>query len=239
MKDYTKQTPEATQDSTVGFDAGLRSYMVGVYKNMGLALFISGLCAYFAGTSEAYITTVFSNKILYWGIALSPLALVIFLGVKINSLKYGTAKIVFLVFSVLMGLSLASIFMIYTEASIFKMFLVTSGTFAGMSLYGYTTKRDLTGFGSFLIMGVIGIFIAMIVNYFLQSSILEFAISVIGVFIFIGLTAYDTQRIKNMYFQLAGQGEALKKAALMGALSLYLDFINLMIMMLRLFGERR
>ena len=137
------------------------------------------------------------------------------MGVKIHKMKYSSAQMLFWGFSILMGLSMASIFVVYTQASIFKMFLVTSGTFGGMSLYGYTTKRDLTGIGSFLRMGVLGIIIAMIVNMFLQSSALEFVVSIIGVFIFIGLTAYDTQKIKREYFLLVGQGEVLKKAALM------------------------
>ena len=243
MKDFTKIT-QSGADSAVQYDAGLRSYMIGVYKNMGLALAISGFLAFFAGNPsspffETYANTVYTNPILFWIIALAPLGMVLLLNFRIHKMSYASAKMTFWGFSVLMGLSLSTIMTAYTDASIFKMFFVTAATFAAMSLYGYTTKRDLTGMGSFLMMGLIGIIIASVVNIFLQSSALEFVVSILGVFIFIGLTAYDTQKIKNTYFQLAGQGEILKKAALMGALSLYLDFINLMIMLLRLFGERR
>lgn len=237
MRDYTNVNQSSA--NAVQFDAGLRSYMIGVYKNMGLALLVSGMIAYFTGNSQAYVETVYTNSILQIVIMFAPLALVLFLNFKINKISYYTTNLIFWSFSILMGLSLSWIFLAFVETSIFKMFFVTAATFGAMSLYGYTTKRDLTGMGSFLMMGLFGIIIASIVNIFLQSSALEFAVSVLGVFIFIGLTAYDTQKIKDTYFQLAGQGEILKKAALMGALRLYLDFINLMIMLLRLFGERR
>ena len=168
---------------------------------------------------------------------LSPLALVFLLSARVAKMSVGAAQATFWVFATLMGASLAYIFIIYTETSIARVFFITAGTFGAMSLYGYTTKKDLTGWGSFLFMGLIGIIIASIVNFFLASSALHFAISVIGVLVFVGLTAYDTQRIKNSYYEGDSTAVASKKA-IMGALSLYLDFINLFLMMLRLFGSR-
>ncbi|PIR34463.1 MAG: hypothetical protein COV36_00830 [Alphaproteobacteria bacterium CG11_big_fil_rev_8_21_14_0_20_44_7] len=239
MRDFTKVTSSVASVENAGFDAGLRKHMLKVYNYMGLALVVSGLLSYFAGHSEAYIQTVFTNPILYWGIALAPLAMVFFLSIRIEKMSMQTAQITFWAFASVMGLSLASIFLMYTEASIFKTFLATAGTFGAMSLYGYTTKRDLSGMGSFLIMGLFGIIIASVVNIFLQSSALDFAVSILGVLIFIGLTAYDTQRIKQLYFVHGGQGETGGKAAIMGALSLYLDFINLLLFLLRFMGDRR
>jgi len=169
---------------------------------------------------------------------LAPLGLVFYFSFKINKMSLSTAQTTFWIFSTLMGLSLASIFIVYTGASITRVFFITSGTFAAMSLYGYTTKRDLTNWGGFLMMGLIGIIIASIVNIFMKSTAMYFAISIIGVLIFVGLTAYDTQKIKNMYYAADSETQSGKKA-IMGALRLYLDFINLFIMLLRLFGQRR
>jgi FtsH-binding integral membrane protein len=168
----------------------------------------------------------------------SPLAFVLALSFGINKMQASTAQTVFWAFAAVMGLSLANIFLLYTGASITRVFFITAGTFAGMSLYGYTTKRDLTGMGSFLMMGLIGIIIASVVNMFLASSALHFVISVVGVLIFVGLTAYDTQKIKSMYLE-ADVAEVMSKKVIMGALTLYLDFINLFVMLLRLFGDRR
>jgi hypothetical protein len=173
-----------------------------------------------------------------WIVMLSPLGFVLALSFGINRMSPSMAQAVFWGFSAVMGLSLAHIFLSYTGTSIARVFFITSGTFAGMSLYGYTTKRDLTGLGSFMFMGLIGIIIASIVNMFLQSSAMHFVISVIGVLVFVGLTAYDTQKIKSMYAESDGSETASKKA-IMGALTLYLDFINLFMMLLRLFGDRR
>ena len=169
---------------------------------------------------------------------LAPLGFVFYLSARVHKMSLSSAQITFWIFSAIMGLSLASIFIVYTQASIARVFFISSGTFAAMSLYGYTTKKDLTKLGGFLFMGLIGIIIASLVNLFFQSSAVHFAISVIGVLVFVGLTAYDTQRIKEMYY--AGDSESARgKKALMGALRLYLDFINLFIMLLRLFGQRR
>ena len=169
---------------------------------------------------------------------LAPVGLVFFLAARVHAMSAGAAQATFWIYASLMGLSLASIFLVFTGQSIARVFFITAGTFAGVSLYGYTTKRDLSGFGTFLFMGVIGILLASIVNIFLASSALQFAISVIGVLLFTGLTAYDTQRIKELYSDL-DDSEIFGKKALMGALTLYLDFINLFIMLMQLLGNRR
>lgn len=222
---------------TAGVDMGLRSYMIQVFNLMAMALGLTGLVAMGASTSPAFMAAIFGSP-LKWVIMLAPLAVVFFLSFRIETLKYSTAQAVFWAYSALMGLSLSAIFLVYTGESIARVFFITASTFAAMSLYGYTTKRDLTGFGSFLFMGLIGIIIAGLVNLFLQSSVMQMAISAISVLVFTGLTAYDTQSIKDRYYQGAG-GEALSKLALMGALELYLDFINLFMSLLRLFGDRR
>ncbi len=243
MKDYTKFDTQAgvqTQaQSQVGFDAGLRGFMIKIYNYMALALLVSGGAAYFAGTSEAFISTIAANPVLMWVVMLAPLGLVLFFSFRIHRLQLQTAQILFWVYSVAVGLSLFWIFAAYTQTSIVKAFAITAATFASMSLYGYTTKRDLTSIGQFMIMGLFGLIIAMLVNLFLQSSALEFAISIIAVVVFVGLIAYDTQKLKSWYYQAASNTELLGKYALMGALNLYLDFINLFIHILRFVGDRR
>ncbi|MGF1562210.1 MAG: Bax inhibitor-1/YccA family protein [Geminicoccaceae bacterium] len=220
-------------------DAGLRSYMLSVYNYMGLGLAITGLVAAFVASTPAIYMPIFGSP-LKWVVMLAPLGFVFFLGARINHMSPGTAQAVFYVYAAVMGLSLASIFLVFTGESIARVFFITAGTFGAMSLWGYTTKRDLSGMGSFLIMGLIGIIIASLVNIFLQSSALQFAVSVIGVLVFTGLTAWDTQRIKEEYEVYASSGEGtLTKGAIMGALSLYLNFINLFIMLLQLFGTQR
>ncbi len=220
------------------YDSALRQYMMKVYNFMSVALTISGVVAFLVASSPALMSLFFGTP-LAWVVMLAPIGFVIFFGVKLNSISAETAKNYLWIYSALMGLSLASILVIYTGTSVARVFFITASVFGAMSLYGYTTKKDLTGFGSFLIMGLFGLIIASIVNIFLKSSALEFGLSLIGVFIFIGLTAYDTQRIKQMYYQFAGNSEMIAKAAVMGALSLYMDFINLFIMLLRFFGDRR
>ena len=175
---------------------------------------------------------------LMWVVMLAPLGIVFYMSFGIRKMSAAKAQTTFWIFAGLMGASLASIFLVYTGASITRVFFITAGTFGAMSIYGYTTKRDLTKFGSFLMMGLIGIIIASLVNIFLKSSMMYFIISILGVLIFVGLTAYDTQKIKNMYVS-SDSGEVIGKKAVMGALTLYLDFINLFIMLLRLFGQRR
>ena len=218
-------------------DAGLRSHMLRVYNYMASGLALTGVVAALAASSDTLMEAIYGTP-LRWVVMLAPLALVFFLSFRINKMRASTAQAVFWGYSALMGLSLSFIFLAYTGTSITRVFFITAGTFAGMSLWGYTTKKDLTGFGSFLFMGLIGICIAGFVNIFLQSSMMQFVVSVLGVLIFVGLTAYDTQKIKEAYWE-ADSGEVAGKKAIMGALTLYLDFINLFLMLLRLFGDRR
>jgi len=247
--DFNQRSFTKTTDQVV-IDEGLRAYMLKVYKYMTTGLLLTGLVAYFFGKASIVtgemgqivgvtsIGAMLFGSPLKWVVMLAPLGFVFYLSARINKMSVSSAQITFWIFSAIMGLSLASIFIVYTQASIARVFFISSGTFAAMSLYGYTTKKDLTKLGGFLFMGLIGIIIASLVNLFFQSSALHFAISVIGVLVFVGLTAYDTQSIKNMYY--AGDSESVGgKKALMGALRLYLDFINLFIMLLRLFGQRR
>jgi len=235
---FTLRTAQMTRSeaAAAGIDVGLREYMLRVYNYMAIGLAITGLVAFSAAQSIDLMQAIHGTG-LRWVVMLAPLGFVLFISARIHAMKASTAQTVFWVYSALMGLSLSYIFLAYTGASIARVFFITAGTFAGMSLYGYTTKRDLSGFRSFLFMGLIGIIIASIVNIFLNSSALHFTISVIGVLVFVGLTAYDTQSIKSMYSELDGSEVAGKKA-IMGALRLYLDFINLFIMLLSLFGSR-
>jgi FtsH-binding integral membrane protein len=217
-------------------DEGLRSFMLSVYNYMGLGLAITGLVAFFVAQSPAlYEPLLFSP--LKWVVMLAPLGFVFFLSFKIQTMSVSGAQMTFWAFAAVMGLSMASIFLVFTGASIARVFFITAGMFGAMSLYGYTTKRDLSGMGTFLFMGLIGIIIASVVNIFLQSSALHFAVSVIGVLVFVGLTAYDTQQIKQMYYELDNSDVAGRKA-IMGALRLYLDFINMFMFMLQFFGSR-
>lgn len=242
MNPFVKQGVSA-QAQAVEFDAGLRAYMLKVYNYMASALVLTGLVAYFAGTSEAFISMMTRPEggmtPLAWVVMLAPLGMVFFLSARLNALSEGAAQASFWIFSVLMGLSMFYVFAVFTGTSIARTFFITAGTFGAMSLYGYTTKRDLSGMGSFLVMGVFGLIIASLVNLFLHSSGLQFAISVIGVLLFTGLTAYDTQRIKSMYYSLGQYGGMMGKAAIMGALTLYLDFINLFTFLLQFMGDRR
>ncbi len=224
------------QADVAGIDVGLREYMLRVYNYMATGLALTGLVAFATSQSAELMQTIHGTG-LRWIVMLGPLGFVFFLSARINAIKASTAQTLFWVYSAMMGLMMSYIFLAYTGTSIARVFFITAGTFAAMSLYGYTTKRDLTGLGSFMMMGLIGIIIASIVNMFLQSSAMHFVISVIGVLVFVGLTAYDTQNIKAMYSEL-DSSEVAGKKAIMGALRLYLDFINLFIMMLSLFGNR-
>ena len=238
------------QQSTVVMDEGLRAYMLKVYNYMATGILLTGIIALLSfkmsvvTDSTGAITgfTSIGNALFFsglkWIVMLAPLGIVFYMSFGINKMSASKAQTVFWIFAALMGLSLSWILLVYTGASVARVFFITSATFGSMSLYGYTTKRDLTKLGGFLFMGLIGIIIASIVNIFVGSSALQFAISVIGVLVFVGLTAYDTQNIKNMYY--GGDSEEIgSKKALMGALKLYLDFINLFILLLQLFGQRR
>jgi len=218
-------------------DEGLRAYMLRVYNFMASGLALTGIVAYAVAQTPALYNAIFGTP-LFWVVALAPIGVVLLFSARLNRMSPGAAQATFWVFSGLMGLSLASIFQIYTGTSIARVFFITAGTFGGMSLYGYTTKRDLTAWGSFLFMGLIGIIIASVVNIFIGSTALQFAISVIGVLVFVGLTAYDTQNIKEVYAE-SDSAAVTEKKAIMGALRLYLDFLNLFLMLLRLFGNRQ
>jgi FtsH-binding integral membrane protein len=242
---FRTQTYQPSQAATA--DAGLRAYFLKIYNLMASGLALTGILALFTANSSAMLNALYTVDAnghmgmsgLGWLVTLAPIGLVMWISFGINRLSATAAQGIFWLYSGLMGLSLSTIFLAYTGESIARTFFVTAGTFGAMSLYGYTTKKDLTGFGSFLIMGLWGIIIASLVNLFLQSSGLAFATSLIGVFIFIGLTAYDTQKLKAIYYQASGSGEMLAKMAILGALNLYLDFINMFIMLLRFMGDRR
>ncbi len=226
---------------TAAVDEGLRAFMLGIYNNMALGLAITGIVAYgsflWAMSSPAVAQTLYVSP-LRWVIILAPLAFVFGLSAAVHRMQPGTARLVFFAFAAVMGLSLSSIFIVFTGESIARTFFITAASFGALSLYGYTTKRDLSGWGSFLFMGLIGLILAMIVNLFLGSSAVQFAISVIGVLIFAGLTAYDTQRLKNTYDFVANDQVAAGRASIIGALQLYLDFINLFMFLLQFMGNR-
>jgi FtsH-binding integral membrane protein len=217
-------------------DAGLRVYMQRVYSYMAGGLALTGIVAYVTASSGFYQAVAVTP--LIWIVMLAPLGFVLVLSFGIQRISASTAVALFWIYAAVMGLSLGSIFLVFTGISIARVFFITAATFGAMSLYGYTTRSDLSGFGSFLLMGLIGIVIASIVNIFVGSSALQFAISVIGVIVFVGLTAYDTQRIREMYLD-SDTDEVEGKKAILGALALYLDFINLFMMLLQLFGQRR
>lgn len=217
-------------------DAGLRAYMQRVYATMAGGLALTGIVAYVSAASGFYQSI--AGTPLIWVVILAPLGFVLALSFGIQRMSAGTASLLFWIYAAVMGLSLGSIFLIFTGTSIARVFFITAATFGAMSLYGYTTGTDLSRFGSFLLMGLIGIVIASLVNLFLRSDALQFIVSVIGVIVFVGLTAYDTQRIKEMYFE-ADPGDVATKKAVMGALALYLDFINLFMLFMQLFGQRR
>lgn len=219
-----------------GIDPGLRRYMLQVYNTMAAGLAVSGAVGYVAVASGFY--QYVAGTPLIWLVMLAPLAIVFVLSFRIDKMRAGTALASFVIYAALMGLSLACIFLIYTGESIARAFFITAATFAGMSLYGYTTGRDLTRFGAFLVMGLVGIVVAGLVNLFLASTALQFAISIIGVIVFTGLTAFDTQHIKLIYLE-SDPDEVATKKALMGALTLYLDFINLFMLLLQVTGDRR
>ena len=223
-------------DAQIGIDVGLRDYMLRVYNYMASGLALTGIVAYVAAFSGFYESI--ARTPLIWLVILAPLGLVMLMSFGVQRMQASTLQLVFWLYSGLMGLSLAMVFLVFTGASVARVFFITAGTFAAMSLYGYTTQRDLSPIGSFLIMGLIGLIIAMVVNMFLKSTGLDFVISAAGVLIFAGLTAWDTQKIKEMY-DVNDDGTIAGRKAVMGALTLYLDFINLFLFLLRFLGDRR
>ncbi len=253
MSDFDRNVAAARggyADRAVAYDAGLRAHMIRVYNYMASAVALTGVVAYLtfqmavvtndagAITSLTPLGQFLFGGMFMWVLMLAPLALVFFLSFRIQTLDAGTARALFFVYAGLLGVSLATIFMAYTATSISRVFFISAAAFGALSLYGYTTQRDLSGMGSFMIMGLFGIIIASLINLWLKSSGLDWAISMIGVVVFAGLTAWDTQKIKEMYDGNDDSQSAGRKAV-MGALSLYLDFINLFLMLLRLAGDRR
>jgi uncharacterized protein len=242
MSDYNSDTARQGYGarSQAQVDAGLRSYMLGIYNYMMLALVVTGVVAMgvatYAASNPAVAQIMFGSP-LKWVIVFSPLVMLLVLSFGINRLSASTAQLLFWAYAALMGLSLSSIFLVYTGESIARTFFITAAAFGALSLYGYTTKTDLTAFGKFLFIGLIGLIIASLVNLFFPSGALNFIISVAGVFIFAGLTAVDTQKIKEMYYD-SMDGETMAKMSIMGALTLYLDFINLFMFLLNFLGNR-
>jgi FtsH-binding integral membrane protein len=232
-------------------DTGLRAHMLRVYNYMVGALALTGAVAWLVANTPALLNalyhqaltangaTTLSPTILGWAVMLAPLAIVFFLSFRIMQMSQAAAQATFWAYAAMVGASLASILIVYTGASVAMTFFVTAGTFGIMSLWGFTTKRDLTGMGHFLFMGLIGVILASLANFFFKSSVVNFVVSVLGVLIFTGLTAWDTQKIKNAYYQVGGDTAVLGKAAIMGALSLYLDFLNIFLFLLRFIGNRR
>ena len=256
LRNYQQRAvPNAGSRADTSIDEGLRAYMIKVYNLMALGLVITGVAAFatmmLATTQDpaAAVATLANGKMLTsagvalygsplkWVVMLAPLGMVFFLSARVHSMSLSGAQTAFWVFAALMGLSLSSIFLVYTAQSIVQTFFITAAAFGALSLYGYTTKRDMTGMGTFLFMGVIGLIIAMVVNIFLASPALQFAISAIGVLVFAGLTAYDTQKIKEMYYE-GDEVLVAGRKAIMGALTLYLDFINLFTFLLSFLGNR-
>ena len=214
-------------------------YLTKVYNWMAMALLITGVVAYFVSDSEQLIQLIFGNNILFYGLLIGELALVGYISARINKLSSSTAIMLYLVYAVLNGLTLSFVFMLYTSASITSTFIITAGTFGAMSLYGYYTKRDLTKLGNIAIMALIGLIIASVVNIFMKSPMMYWIITYGGVLIFVGLTAYDTQKLKKIAINGFENDESMEKSAILGALSLYLDFINLFLYLLRIFGDRK
>ncbi|MBA2629253.1 MAG: Bax inhibitor-1/YccA family protein [Rickettsiaceae bacterium] len=244
MIDYTKSF---TEKDTKGFDEGLRSYMLKIYNYMSLALLLTGVFAFGTLNFPPLMNLMYNigpngefmgSSMLGMIITFAPLGIAIFFFMGMGSMSVNKAQTLFWVYAAVMGMSLSSLGLIYTGQSLARTFFICSAVFGSMSIYGYTTKKDLTSMGSFLIMGLIGLIVVSIVNIFLQSPAISFATSFIGVAIFMGLTAWDTQKLKMMYYQ-SGGGEMGEKTAIMGAFTLYLDFINLFLYMLRFFGDRK
>jgi len=235
----------ATATESAAIDAGLRSYMLRVYNYMTVGTAITGLTAWLVANTALinlfYTTTpegFLTPSLLGWVAVISPLIFILAMSFGINRMKTSTIQLLFWAVTIVFGVSLSNILLTFTGTSVARVFFITAGLFGAMSLYGYTTKRDLTKLGSFLFMGLIGIIIASVVNMFIGSTMMQLVISVIGVLVFTGLTAYDTQKIKNTYDAVSHSGELMTKTAVMGALNLYLDFLNLFIMLMHLLGNR-
>ena len=250
MADFDNRLVRGAATTADTLDTGLRAHMLRVYNYMTGALALTGVVAYVVANSPPLLNVLYretmtsggvalSPTLLGWVVMLAPVAMVFFLSFRIMQMSQGAAQATFWTYAALTGASLASILIVYTGASVAMTFFVTAATFGAMSLYGYTTKRDLTGFGNFLFMGLIGILLASLANFFFKSPAINFVVSVLGVLIFTGLTAWDTQKIKNTYYMVGGDTAVAGKAAIMGALALYLDFLNIFLFLLRFLGNRR
>jgi len=237
--DYEEITNVYSRERELEMSSAFPVLMRKVYLWMTLALVITGFTAYYVATSETLMMTLFTNQILFWGLVIGELVLVFSLSAAINRLSLTTATLMFVLYSVINGATMSFIFLAYTASSITNVFLITAGTFAVMAVFGYFTKTDLTSWGKILMMALIGIIIATIVNIFTKSEGLAMILNYLGVLVFVGLTAYDSQKIKQMLMMAPDAGEAAQKVALLGALSLYLDFINLFLYLLRILGSRR
>ena len=237
--DYEEIVTTSSRERELGMSAAFPVLMRKVYLWMTLALAITGFTAYYVASNEAILTAIITNQIVFWGLVIGELALVFGLSAAINRLSLTTATLMFVLYSVLNGATMSFIFLAYTASSITNVFFITAGTFAVMALFGYFTKTDLTSWGKILMMALIGIIIASIVNVFTKSEGLAVILNYLGVLVFVGLTAYDSQKIKEMLQQAPDAGEGAQKVALLGALSLYLDFINLFLYLLRILGSRR
>lgn len=234
LRNYASSTSRA--DARAEIDQGLRAYMLNVYNYMASALLLTGMVAYATSKSETLMQTLFGTPLM-WVVMLAPLGLVFFLSARIHKMSATAAQTTFWIYAGLVGLSLATIFLAFTGASIARTFFVTAAAFGSLSLYGYTTKKDLSAFGKFLFMGLVGLIIAVVVNLFLQSTMMQLVISGAGVLIFAGLTAYDTQQIKEMYYE-GDSALVAKRKSIIGALRLYLDFLNLFLFLLQFMGNR-
>ena len=243
MRDYEEKEYDAwgamSTDRELALSAAFPALMRKVYVWMTLALAITALTAYGVASTPALLTAIYTSKVLFWGLILTELGLVFYVSARIQRLSLSTATLLFILYSIINGATLAFIFAIYSTSIIVQTFVVTAGTFGAMVVYGYFTKKDLTSWGRLLLMALIGVIIAGVVNIFLHNSTMDLIISGIGVLVFVGLTAYDSQKIKQMLLMQEDMGETAQKVALMGALSLYLDFINLFLYLLRLFGRDR
>jgi len=241
MSFFAKETQNSTFASA-SYSAGLRSHFMLVYNYMSSALALTGIVSYCASQSSTLIQLLFSNPILMLLFAFAPMGLILYMGSKMQSMSLSSLVTCLMIYAGLVGISIAPIFLIYTGASIAKTFFISSSVFGLTSLYGYTTKKDLTSVGSFAMMGVIGILFASIVNIFLKSTALDFFVSILGVVLFTALAAWDTQKIKDIYFAAPSDvknSEMMKKLATMSALSLYMDFLNIFLFLLRFFGDRK
>jgi hypothetical protein len=243
MRDYEEKEYDAwgamSTDRELALSAAFPALMRKVYVWMTLALAITALTAYGVASTPALLTAIYTSKVLFWGLIIAELGLVFYVSARIQRLSLSTATLLFILYSIINGATLAFIFALYSTSIIVQTFVVTAGTFGAMAVYGYFTKKDLTSWGRLLLMALIGLIIAGVVNIFLHNSTMDLIISGIGVLVFVGLTAYDSQKIKQMLLMQEDMGETAQKVALMGALSLYLDFINLFLYLLRLFGRDR